>query len=63
MIGLPLQNELTAADIPSPILNESFIEDLKRTGIAFSEDPQDRLFRAHGNCIGNIDLKNVPDLC
>ena len=42
------QPDLTAADIPSPILCDGFIEDLKNEGISYSDDPNDRLFRAHG---------------
>ena len=44
----PAQPELTAAQIPSPIVNEPFMTDIKRGGIQHSDDAQDRLFRAHG---------------
>ncbi len=43
-----LQPELTAADIPSPIVNEGFMEEMKKFGISCSDDPHDRMFRAHG---------------
>ena len=44
-----LQPELTAASIPSPIVNEGFVEEVKKHGFTYSEEPHDRLFRAHGN--------------
>jgi alkyldihydroxyacetonephosphate synthase len=50
----PAQPELTAADIQSPVLNEAFIEDVKRAGISFSDDPNDRLFRAHGHTLHEV---------
>lgn len=43
-----MQSELVASDIPIPIINQGFVEDFKRLGVSFSEDPQDRIFRAHG---------------
>ena len=43
------QPETTADQIPNVIINESFLIDLKQTPISYSDDPQDRLFRAHGN--------------
>ena len=39
---------MTAADIPLPTINEAYLADLKKTNISFSDDPQDRLYRAHG---------------
>ena len=45
----PAQPELTAADIPTPVLNEEFISGVKKMGISYTDDPHDRLFRAHGN--------------
>ena len=44
----PAQPEMTAADIPVPIINENFLIDLKKTNIQNTDDPQDRLFRSHG---------------
>jgi alkyldihydroxyacetonephosphate synthase len=44
------QPEMTIDQIPNMIINESFINDLKQTQISHSDDPQDRLFRAHGLC-------------
>lgn len=42
------QPEMTADQIPKAIINDSFMLDLKKTNISYSDDPQDRLFRAHG---------------
>ncbi len=42
------QPEMTADQIPKAIINDSFMLDLKKTSISYSDDPQDRLFRAHG---------------
>ena len=54
MIGASLdrkslaQPEMTADHIPNAIIKDSFMIDLKKTNISYSDDPQDRLFRAHG---------------
>ncbi|CAH1773004.1 unnamed protein product, partial [Owenia fusiformis] len=64
----PAQPELTAANIPSPIRNESFLEDMKRSGISHSDDCHDRLFRAHGHTMHEIFtlregcFERIPDL-
>lgn len=50
------QPELTARDIPVPIVNTEFIADIKKAGISFSDDAQDRLFRGHGNVISVISI-------
>jgi alkyldihydroxyacetonephosphate synthase len=42
------QPEMTVDQIPNVILNDAFVIDLKKTNIQYSDDPQDRLFRAHG---------------
>ena len=42
------QPEMTADQIPNVVHNEAFLIDLKQTVISYSDDPQDRLFRAHG---------------
>ena len=44
----PSQPELTAKDIPTPIHNEEFLSAVRKVRLAHSDDPQDRLFRAHG---------------
>ena len=50
----PCQPELTAKDIPTPIQNESFMADVRGDRLTHSDDPQDRLFRAHGEL--SIDI-------
>ncbi len=42
------QPEMTIDQIPNMITCEPFMNDLKQTQISYSDDPQDRLFRAHG---------------
>lgn len=49
-----LQPELTAADIALPNINDAFVEELKRSGISYSDDPTDRLFRAHGKHVNYL---------
>lgn len=39
---------LNTSAVQPPTLNESFVEEVKSTGISFSHDPEDRVFRAHG---------------
>lgn len=46
----PSQPEITAGDIPTPIHNEDFMKAIRKERLTHSDDPQDRLFRAHGNC-------------
>lgn len=64
---VPAQSELVASDIPIPIINQGFVEDFKRLGVSFSEDPQDRIFRAHGHTLHEIFIlregrfKRIPD--
>ena len=54
------QSELTAADIPLPTINEAYLADLKKTNISFSDDPQDRLYRAHGKILGLVHTDCPP---
>lgn len=44
----PSQPELTAKDIPIAKHNEPFLSELRNERFVHSDDPQDRLFRAHG---------------
>uniref|UniRef100_A0A673AXH4 Alkylglycerone-phosphate synthase n=1 Tax=Sphaeramia orbicularis TaxID=375764 RepID=A0A673AXH4_9TELE len=72
--GASLQHKTPASAIPNssavqpPILNEAFVEDLKSTGIPFSQDAEDRVFRAHGHCLHEIfalregKVGRVPDM-
>lgn len=54
----PSQQELTAKDIPAAIQNEAFLADVRRERLIHSDDPQDRLFRAHGRFYAN--KPNIP---
>ncbi|GAB1609457.1 alkyldihydroxyacetonephosphate synthase, peroxisomal-like [Argonauta hians] len=62
------QPEITAADIPPPVVNKEFLSDLRRTGINYSDDCQDRLFRAHGHTLHEVfvlregKFERIPDL-
>lgn len=64
----PGQSEFTAANIPSPVINEAFMDELKKSDLSFSEDPQDRIFRAHGHTLHEImilregNFKRIPDI-
>lgn len=64
----PAQPPLTAKDINAPTRNEEFISDLRKTGIPFTDDCQDRLFRAHGHTLHEIFVlregmfNRIPDL-
>ncbi|XP_075558836.1 alkyldihydroxyacetonephosphate synthase isoform X2 [Dermacentor variabilis] len=55
-------------DLPPPIINEAFLEDVRRAGISYSADGQDRLFRAHGHTMREIftlregSFARIPDL-
>ncbi|GFQ83159.1 alkyldihydroxyacetonephosphate synthase, peroxisomal [Trichonephila clavata] len=55
-------------DIPKPIVNEEFLEELKELGIDYTLDPQDRLYRAHGHTMREIFIlraskfERVPDV-
>ncbi|XP_056292131.1 alkyldihydroxyacetonephosphate synthase, peroxisomal isoform X1 [Pseudoliparis swirei] len=59
---------LTSGAVQPPTLNEAFVEELKSTGIPFSHDAEDRVFRAHGHCLHEIfalregKVGRVPDL-
>uniref|UniRef100_A0A8C3ARF9 Alkylglycerone-phosphate synthase n=1 Tax=Cyclopterus lumpus TaxID=8103 RepID=A0A8C3ARF9_CYCLU len=59
---------LTSSAVQPPTLNEAFVEELKSTGIPFSHDAEDRVFRAHGHCLHEIfalregKVGRVPDL-
>lgn len=64
----PPQPEILAKDMPTPIRNEDFLADLRRTNISNSDDCQDRLFRAHGHTLSEIftlregQFRRIPDL-
>uniref|UniRef100_A0A8C7J173 Alkylglycerone-phosphate synthase n=1 Tax=Oncorhynchus kisutch TaxID=8019 RepID=A0A8C7J173_ONCKI len=65
----PATPVLNASVVPPPRLNEAFVENLKATGIPFSNEAEDRLFRAHGHCLHEIfalregkKFERVPDM-
>uniref|UniRef100_A0AAX7UNJ5 Alkylglycerone-phosphate synthase n=1 Tax=Astatotilapia calliptera TaxID=8154 RepID=A0AAX7UNJ5_ASTCA len=72
--GANLQHKTPAAPILNssavqpPTLNEAFLKELKSTGIPFSHDAEDRVFRSHGHCLHEIfalregKIGRVPDL-
>uniref|UniRef100_A0A674DUL8 Alkylglycerone-phosphate synthase n=1 Tax=Salmo trutta TaxID=8032 RepID=A0A674DUL8_SALTR len=60
---------LNASAVPPASLNEAFVEDLKTTGVPFSHEAEDRVFRAHGHCLHEIfalregkKFERVPDM-
>uniref|UniRef100_A0A8C7WP14 Alkylglycerone-phosphate synthase n=1 Tax=Oryzias sinensis TaxID=183150 RepID=A0A8C7WP14_9TELE len=59
---------LNSSAVPPPTLNEAFVEELKSTGVPFSADAEDRVFRAHGHCLHEIfalregKIGRVPDM-
>uniref|UniRef100_A0A7N8YBX8 Alkylglycerone-phosphate synthase n=1 Tax=Mastacembelus armatus TaxID=205130 RepID=A0A7N8YBX8_9TELE len=59
---------LNTSALQPPILNEAFVEELKPTGILFSLDPEDRVFRSHGHCLHEIfalregKIGRIPDV-
>uniref|UniRef100_A0A8C7RES8 Alkylglycerone-phosphate synthase n=1 Tax=Oncorhynchus mykiss TaxID=8022 RepID=A0A8C7RES8_ONCMY len=65
----PATPVLNASVVPPPRLNEAFVENLKATGIPFSNEAEDRVFRAHGHCLHEIfalregkKFERVPDM-
>uniref|UniRef100_A0A4W6EEL8 Alkylglycerone-phosphate synthase n=1 Tax=Lates calcarifer TaxID=8187 RepID=A0A4W6EEL8_LATCA len=70
--GASLQHKtpplLNSSAVQPPTLNEAFVEELKSTGIPFSQDAEDRVFRAHGHCLHEIfalregKFGRVPDM-
>ncbi|KAJ8012732.1 hypothetical protein DPEC_G00045940 [Dallia pectoralis] len=65
----PATPSLNASALPAPNLNDAFLQDLKATGIPFSHEADDRVFRAHGHCLHEIfalregrGFQRVPDM-
>ncbi|XP_041117727.1 alkyldihydroxyacetonephosphate synthase, peroxisomal-like [Polyodon spathula] len=64
----PARSALNPSEVPPPILNEGFVQDLKSTAIPFSHETEDRIFRAHGHCLHEVfalregKFERVPDL-
>ncbi|KAG9338610.1 hypothetical protein JZ751_025448 [Albula glossodonta] len=64
----PAVPSLNSSSVQPPTLNEDFIQDLKTTGIQYSHEAEDRVFRAHGHCLHEIfalregKFGRVPDM-
>jgi alkyldihydroxyacetonephosphate synthase len=63
------QTEMNIDQIPKAIINDEFMRALKQnSAISFSDDPHDRLFRAHGHTMDELFMlrygkfERVPDL-
>jgi alkyldihydroxyacetonephosphate synthase len=62
------QPEMTADKLPKAIINEDFLNEFKKLKILSSDDPQDRLFRAHGHTMDELFMlrygkyERIPDL-
>ncbi|KAM5327666.1 alkyldihydroxyacetonephosphate synthase, peroxisomal [Glossophaga mutica] len=59
---------LNPSDTPPSIVNEDFLRELKETTISYSQEADDRVFRAHGHCLHEIFLlregifHRIPDI-
>uniref|UniRef100_F7EK62 Alkylglycerone-phosphate synthase n=1 Tax=Xenopus tropicalis TaxID=8364 RepID=F7EK62_XENTR len=59
---------LNVSDAPPALVNEGFLQDVKAIGISYSQDAEDRIFRAHGHCLHEIFtlregmFKRIPDI-
>uniref|UniRef100_A0AC11CCY6 Alkylglycerone phosphate synthase n=1 Tax=Ovis aries TaxID=9940 RepID=A0AC11CCY6_SHEEP len=59
---------LNPSDTPPSIVSEDFLHDLKETNISYSQEADDRVFRAHGHCLHEIFLlregifQRIPDI-
>lgn len=62
------QTEMPLSKIPAAIINEEFLNEFKKVDIDYSDDPQDRLFRAHGHTMDELfmlrygEYERIPDL-
>ncbi|XP_030879257.1 alkyldihydroxyacetonephosphate synthase, peroxisomal-like, partial [Leptonychotes weddellii] len=73
-LGVSLEHKTTSkpslnpSDTPPSIVNEDFLHDLKETSISYSQEADDRVFRAHGHCLHEIFLlregmfQRIPDI-
>ncbi|XP_026231630.1 alkyldihydroxyacetonephosphate synthase, peroxisomal [Anabas testudineus] len=65
---IPATPILNSSAVQPPTLNDAFVDELKSTGIPFSHDAEDRVFRAHGHCLHEIfalregKFGRVPDM-
>ncbi|KAM8933694.1 alkyldihydroxyacetonephosphate synthase, peroxisomal [Pelodytes ibericus] len=59
---------LNVSDVPAAVVNEGFLQDITAIGISYSQDAEDRVFRAHGHCLHEMFalregmFKRIPDL-
>uniref|UniRef100_A0A8B9QMJ2 Alkylglycerone-phosphate synthase n=1 Tax=Apteryx owenii TaxID=8824 RepID=A0A8B9QMJ2_APTOW len=59
---------LNVNDVPPSIISEEFLQDLIATKISYSQDAEDRVFRAHGHCLHEIFalregiFRRIPDI-
>ncbi|KAM5267852.1 alkyldihydroxyacetonephosphate synthase, peroxisomal [Hipposideros larvatus] len=73
-LGVSLEHKTTSKaslnpnDTPPSIVNEDFLHELKETNISYSQEADDRVFRAHGHCLHEIFLlregifQRIPDI-
>ncbi|MEE6489758.1 hypothetical protein FKM82_015670 [Ascaphus truei] len=59
---------LNVSDAPPAVVNEAFLQGVKATGVSYSQEAEDRVFRAHGHCLHEIFalregmFKRIPDI-
>ncbi|PIK46848.1 Alkyldihydroxyacetonephosphate synthase, peroxisomal [Apostichopus japonicus] len=62
------QGEIPSESLPKPVTNEGFFNEIRQSGMSFSLDGQDRLFRAHGHTLQEIFIlrmgrfDRIPDI-
>uniref|UniRef100_A0A8C0QWI3 Alkylglycerone-phosphate synthase n=1 Tax=Canis lupus dingo TaxID=286419 RepID=A0A8C0QWI3_CANLU len=73
-LGVSLEHKTTSKaslnpnDTPPSIVSEDFLHDLKEINISYSQEADDRVFRAHGHCLHEIFLlregmfQRIPDI-
>uniref|UniRef100_A0A674JPX0 Alkylglycerone-phosphate synthase n=1 Tax=Terrapene triunguis TaxID=2587831 RepID=A0A674JPX0_9SAUR len=73
-LGASLEHKITSraflntSDVPPSIVNEEFLQDLRATKISYSQEAEDRVFRAHGHCLHEMFVlregmfKRIPDI-
>ena len=69
LLELPLtETKLKPVEYAEPILDDNFVNDLKKIKIDYSLDGEDRLIRSHGQTINEIydlrygNIKRIPDI-
>ncbi|XP_028618732.1 alkyldihydroxyacetonephosphate synthase, peroxisomal [Grammomys surdaster] len=73
-LGVNLEHKTTSktsinpSEAPPSIVNEDFLQELKEAHISYSQEADDRVFRAHGHCLHEIFLlregmfERIPDI-